>query len=63
MDESLYLPLKLSAVLKKSTPGKFTYICHFRQIEINVTIIEEFSLKLTFSLPLPSSILKLPFID
>ena len=61
-DESLFLPLNLSAVLKKSTLGKFAYTCHFQQIGINATKIEkrEFILKLTFSLPLPSSMLKLP---
>ena len=31
----------LSAVLKKSTPGKFAYTCHFQQIEINATKIEK----------------------
>ena len=52
----------MSAVQKKSTPGKFAYTCHFQQIGINATKIEkrEFILKLTFSLPLPSSMLKLP---
>ena len=54
--------LKLSALLKKSTRGKFAYICHFHQIGINATVFEkrEFILKVTFSLPLPSSMLKLP---
>ena len=58
----LFRSLKLSALLKKSTPGKFAYICHFQQIGINATVFEkrEFILKLTFSLPLPSSMLKLP---
>ena len=32
--------LNLSAVLKKSTPGKFAYTCHFQQIGINATNIE-----------------------
>ena len=31
----------LSAVLKKSTPGKFAYTCHFQQIGINTTKIEK----------------------
>ena len=31
----------LSAVLKKSTPGKFAYTCHFQQIGINATMIEK----------------------
>ena len=52
----------MSAVLKKSTPGKFAYTCHFPQIGINATKIEKTGIlsKLTFSLPLPSSMLKLP---
>ena len=33
--------ISLSAVLKKSTPGKFAYICHFHQIGINATKIEK----------------------
>ena len=40
-DESLFLSLNLSAVLKKSTPEKFTYIWHFQQIGINATKIEK----------------------
>ena len=57
----LFPSLKLSALLKKSTPGKFAYICHFQQIGINLTVFgkREFILKVTFSLPLPSSMLKL----
>jgi len=31
----------LSAVLNKSTPGKFAYTCHFQQIGINATKIEK----------------------
>ena len=31
----------LSAVLKKSTPEKFAYTCHFQQIGINATKIEK----------------------
>ena len=60
---SFSLSLNLSAVLKQSTPGKFAYTCHFQQTEINATKIEkkgEFFLKPTFSLPLSSSMLKLP---
>ena len=37
----LFLSLNLSAVLKKSTPGKFAYICHFQQIGKNATKIEK----------------------
>ena len=40
-DESLFLSLNLSAVLKKSTPGKFADTCHFQQIGINATKIEK----------------------
>ena len=40
-DESLFLTLNLSAVLKKSTPGKFAHICRFQQTEINATKIEK----------------------
>ena len=36
-----FLFLNLSAVLKKSTPGKFAYTCHFQQIGINATKIEK----------------------
>ena len=36
-----FLSLNLSAVLKKTTPGKFAYTCHFQQIGINVTKIEK----------------------
>ena len=32
---------KLESVLKKSTPGKFAYTCHFQQIGINATNIEK----------------------
>ena len=31
----------LSVVLKKSTPGKFTYMCHFQPVRINVTTFEK----------------------
>ena len=40
-DESLFLSLNLSAVLKKSTPGKFAYTCHFQQIGLNTKKIEK----------------------
>ena len=39
--QSLFLSLNLSAVLKKSTPGKFAYTCHFQEIGINATKIEK----------------------
>ena len=32
---------KLDRVLKKSTPGKFAYTCHFQQIGIKATKIEK----------------------
>ena len=38
---SFSLSLNLSAVLKKSTPGKFAYTCHFQQIGIKATKIEK----------------------
>ena len=38
---NLFLSLNLSAVLKKATPGKFAYTCHFQQIGINATKIEK----------------------
>ena len=38
---NLFFSLNLSAVLKKSTPGKFAYTCHFQQIGINATEIEK----------------------
>ena len=34
---NLFFSLNLSAVLKKLTPGKFAYTCHFQQIGINAT--------------------------
>jgi len=40
-DESLFLSLNLSATIKKSTPGKFAYTCHFQQIGINATKTEK----------------------
>ena len=38
---NLFFSLNLSSVLKKSTPGKFAYTCHFQQIGINATKIEK----------------------
>ena len=38
---SFSLSKLLSAVLKKSTPEKFAYTCHFQQIGINATEIEK----------------------
>ena len=63
-DESLFLSLNLTAVLKKPTPGKFAYTCHFQQIGINTTKIEKTGIhfKTDFSLPLPPSMLKLPIL-
>ena len=59
---NLFLSLNLSAVLWKSTPGKFAYTCHFQQIGINTTKFEKTAIhfKTEISLPLPSSMLKLP---
>ena len=37
----LFPSRRLSALLKKSTPGKFAYICHFQQIGTNTTKIEK----------------------
>ena len=54
----------LDAVPKKSTPWKFAYIWHFQRIGINATKIAEartLFLKEKFSLPSPSSMLKLHF--
>ena len=44
-DESFFLSLNLSAVLKKSTPGKFAYTYHFQQIGINATKIEKMGIQ------------------
>ena len=38
---NLFFSLNVSVVLKKSTPGKFAYTCHFQQIGINATKIEK----------------------
>ena len=38
---NLFFSLNLSVVLKKSSPGKFAYTCHFQQIGINATKIEK----------------------
>ena len=40
-DELFFLFLNLSAVPKKSTPGKFPYIRNFQQIGINTTKLEK----------------------
>ena len=56
---------KLESVPKKSTPGKFAYIRHFHRTGINATKFEKkrlFILKVTFLLPSPSSMLKVPLI-
>ena len=64
-DELFFLFLNLSAVPKKSTPGKFPYIRNFQQIGINTTKLEkrQFILKVTFSMPSPLSMLKVPIFD
>ena len=41
VNERRRISFSLSAVLKKSTPGKFAYTCHFQQIGINATKIEK----------------------
>ena len=56
---------KLESVPKKSTPGKFAYIRHFHRTGINATKFEKkrlFILKVTFLLPSPSSMLKVPLM-
>ena len=61
--KSFFLFLNLSEVSKNSTPWKFVYIWHFQWIRINVTEFEkkgEFILKVTFLVPSPSPMLKLP---
>ena len=60
-DEFFFLSLIFSGIPMKSTPGKFAYILHFQQSGINATSWKkcEFILKVTFSLPSPSSMLKL----
>ena len=40
-DELFFLSLNLSAVSKKSTPGKFSYIWHFQRTGINATKYEK----------------------
>ena len=60
---NFFLFQNLSVVPKKLTPGKFSYIWHFQESGISATKFEtdrEFILKVTFSLPSPSSMLKLP---
>ena len=53
-----FLFLNLSAVPKKSTPGKLAHISHFQWIGINATKFEKTRviLKVAFSQPSPSSI-------
>ena len=53
-----FLFLDLSAVPKKSTPGKLAHISHFQWIGINATKFEKTRviLKVAFSQPSPSSI-------
>ena len=53
---------KLECSPQKSTPGKFAYIRHFQRIGINATKSEKtlIHFQVTFSLPSPSSMLKLP---
>ena len=41
MTTNLFFSLNVSVVLKKSTPGKFAYTCHFQQIGIYATKIEK----------------------
>ena len=55
-----FLYLNLSSAPKRSPPGKFAYIWHFRRIGIKAT---KFILKMTFSLTSPSSMLKLPSVS
>ena len=40
-DELIFLSLNLSAVSKKSTPGKFSFIWHFQRIGIDATKFEK----------------------
>ena len=40
-DEIFFLFLNLSAVPKKSSPGKFAYIRHFQRIGLNATKFEK----------------------
>ena len=40
-DEFLFLFLNLTAVPKKSTPGKFAYVRHFQWTGINTTEFEK----------------------
>ena len=51
-------------VLKKSTPGKFVYTCHFQQTGISATKVEKTGIhfKTDVFLQLPLSVLKLPNI-
>ena len=60
--EVFFLYLNLSSVPDESTPGKYAYICIFGEFEWTRQSLKkrEFILKVTFSLPSPSSMLKLP---
>ena len=41
-DDEIFFPfLNLSAVPKKSSPGKFAYIKHFQRIGMNATMFEK----------------------
>ena len=55
--------LNISSIPKKSTPGKFAYIRYFKRTKINATKFEKnaIHLKVTFSLPSPSAMLKVPY--
>ena len=63
----LFLSLpKLGCGPKNSSPGKFTYMCiwHFRKVVISERSLKSANplLVVTFSLPSPSSLLKLPYV-
>ena len=47
-DKLFFLFLNLSAVPKKSTPGKLAYISYFQRIEINATKLEKTPISFTF---------------
>ena len=55
-----FLYFNLSSAPKRSPPGKFAFIWHFRRTGIKAT---KFILKVTFSLTSPSSMLKLPSLS